>query len=146
MDEVNWFPDDSPPTGELLDTEEEIFQYIADKVTTYPQEISSELGHSLRTVQHHLRKMLNDLRIGKLETKFNCIPDRIVFRLSELHSHKLSGADIRQRTWYCVNETGGQLRTRLQAEGRILSKYNPDRLHIYLTDPDKAESAKEGYL
>lgn len=145
MQEQNWFPNDSPFEDELPDTEEEIFQYIADKVATHPQEIASELGHSLRTVQHHLRKMYNNHRIGKLKTDFGHIPDRILFRLFELQSQNVSGANIRKKAWYCVNETGAQLRERLSVEGRVTLKYNPDRLRIYLTDPDEEKSDKEGY-
>ena len=127
--EPDWFHDNLPQ-DELLDTEEEIFLFISDKVTTYPQEISGELGHSLRTVQHHLRKMFNDQRIGKLKLEFDCVPDRILFRLPELQSQNMRGADIRNKTWYCVNETGAQLRERLIADGRMMPKYNHDRKAI----------------
>lgn len=146
MKEPNWFLNDPPPADELLDTEEEIFQYIVDKVATYPQEIAMELGHSLRTVQHHLRKMFNGQRIGRLATPQYTIPNRLLFRLAELQSRRLSGAQIRSLTWYCVNETGVQLRARLSAEGRIMPKYAPNRLHIYLTNPNEEKSDKEGYL
>ena len=124
MVERDWYQ--TQPVDELLDTEEEIFQYISDKVATYPQEIAGELGQSLRTVQHHLRRMFNDQRIGKIKPKFDRVPDRILFRLPELQSQNMRGVDIRNKTWYCVNETGAQLRERLIADGRMMPKYNSE--------------------
>jgi len=116
MGERDWYQ--SEPDDQLMDVEEEIFQYIADKVTTYPQEVSIELGHSLSTVQHHLRVLYKSKRIVVLQTLFNRPPDRIMRRLPELQTQGMSGNDIRKRTWYCVNETGAQLRERLFLEGK----------------------------
>jgi len=116
MGEHDWYQ--SEPDDQLMDVEEEIFQYVADKVTTYPQEISIELGHSLSTVQHHLRVLFKSKRIVVLQTLFNRPPDRIMRRLSELQMQGMNGNDIRKRTWYCVNETGAQLRERLFLEGK----------------------------
>lgn len=145
MQEIKWFAE--PTDGdELLDTGEEIYLFIADKIATYPQEIATELGHSLRTVQYHLRKMLIDNHIGRLATPMSTIPARLLFRIAELQAQRISGARIRGLAWYCIYESGAQLRARLSAEGRIMPMYNQDRLHIYLTDPNEVESDKEGYL
>lgn len=121
MNEIDWYggnSDDSP--DELLDPEEEIFQYISDMVATYPQEIANKLGHSLRTVQHHLRVMFNSNRIGILEIRFDKVPGRIRYRLSSLREEGLSGVDIRKRTWYCIMEAGNELETRLFSEQGLI--------------------------
>ena len=131
MNELDWLGH-SPQNEELVDTEEEIFQYIVDKVATYPQEIATELGHSLHTVQHHLRRMYKDQRVGILQTPYNHVPDRIMFRLAELQMQGISGVDIQKRTWYCANETGAQLRERLYLEGRVATGYDPERLRLFL--------------
>lgn len=122
MNEIDWYSgsDESDNPDELLDTEEEIFQYISDMVTTYPQEISNKLGHSLRTVQHHLKRMYNLNRVGILKTRFDMVPGRIRYRISGLREEGLSGVDIRKRTWYCVMESGEELEKRLYGEHNII--------------------------
>lgn len=122
MNEIDWYndADGSDSSDELLDPEEEIFQYISDMVTTYPQEIANKLGYSLRTIQHHLKKMYNSNRIGILKTQFDKVPGRIRYRLSSLKEEGLYGVDIRKRTWYCVMESGKELEKRLSDEHGII--------------------------
>lgn len=112
MDEIDWYGSNSG-SDDLLDPEEEVFQYIRDMVVTYPQEIANKLGYSLRTVQHHLRKMFNSNRIGILELRYNVVPGRIRYRISELWAEGISGNDMRKKTWYCVLESGKELEDRL---------------------------------
>lgn len=121
MNEVDWYSGagDSNSLDELLDTEEEIFQYISDMVATYPQEISNKLGLSLRTVQHHLKRMYNLNRVGILKTLFDRVPGRISYRISSLREEGLSGVDIRKRTWYCIIEGSKELEERLYEEHNV---------------------------
>ncbi len=115
MEEIDWY-NTSKHTEEVLDTQQEIFQYIYDMVTTYPQEISEKLGYSLRTVQHYLRKMHNENRIGIIATPFEQVQGRIRYRIAGLWAEGMTGSDIRKRTWYCTIETGAELESRLYDE------------------------------
>lgn len=127
-----WVTNDGGYDDRMLDVGEEIFQYIRDNVATYPQEIAGELGHSLNTVQHHLRRMFNDQRIGKIATPYDRCPDRIAYRLEGLQAEGMSGTDIRKKTWYCIMESGVQLRERLRAEGKLPNKYDTERIKLFL--------------
>lgn len=129
--ESNWFPDQEGGE-ELLDTSEEIFQYIYDKIATYPQEIAQELGHSLRTIQHHLRRMFMDQRIGKIRLPRHQVPQRILIRLPELQAQHIYGSAIRKLTWYCIYETGEELRERLPFTNYSVAQYNPELLQAFL--------------
>ena len=122
MNEIDWYNSSEGSNGsdELLDAEEEIFHYISDMVTTYPQEIANKLGYSLRTIQHHLKKMYNSNHIGILKVRFDTVPGRIRYRLSSLKEEELSGVDIRKRTWYCIIESGEELEKRLYGENGII--------------------------
>jgi len=118
MNEIDWYESDQG-SDKLLDPEEEVFQYIRDMVATYPQEIANKLGYSLRTVQHHLRVMFNSNRIGILELRYDVVPGRIRYRISELWAEGMSGYDMRKKTWYCAIESGEELEDRLFGERGI---------------------------
>ena len=119
MKETDWY-DTQNSSDELLDPEEEIFQYISDLVATYPQEISDKLGYSLRTVQHYLRKMYNDNKIGVLATLFEREPERLHYRRVFFGLGGLSGREIRNRTWYCVYQSSHELEKQLFNERGIV--------------------------
>lgn len=119
MDEIDWYYNHDSP-DELLDPEEEIFQYISDLVVTYPQEISDKLGYSLRTVQHHLRKMYNDNKIAVLATPFEMEPERLHYRRVYFGLGGLSGRDLRNRTWYCVYQSSDALEKQLFDERGLI--------------------------
>jgi hypothetical protein len=119
MQEIDWYSGNDN-SDELLDPEEEIFQYISDIVVTYPQEISNKLGYSLRTVQHHLRKMYNANRIGTLSTPFDTEPERIHYRRVFFGLNGLSGRELRNRTWYCVYQSSQELEKQLFDERGLI--------------------------
>lgn len=119
MTEIDWY-NNHDNSDELLDTEEEIFQYISDLVVTYPQEISNKLGYSLRTVQHHLRKMYNSNKIGVLTTLFEREPERLHYRRVFFGLGGLSGRELRNRTWYCVYQSSHELEKQLFDERGLI--------------------------
>ena len=120
MNEIDWYESKSNDTEEVLDAEEEIFQYISDFVAAYPQEISDKLGYSIRTVQHHLWKMYTDNRIGILSTPFDREPERLHYRRVYMGLNGLSGKAVRNRTWYCVYQSNQQLEQQLSDEHGII--------------------------
>lgn len=121
MSENDWYSGGSGgEEDELLDPEEEIFQYIRDIAVAFPQEIADKLGYSLRVVQHHLRKMYNSNRIGVLATPFDREPERLHYRRVYFGLGGLSGKDIRNRTWYCVYQSSHELERYLCDERGII--------------------------
>lgn len=122
MKEIDWYNNksDYENSDELLDPGEEIFQYISELVVTYPQEIADKLGYSIRTVQHHLRKMYNDNRVGVLATPFDREPERIHYRRIYFGLGGLSGREVRTRTWYCVYQSGLELEGQIYDERGII--------------------------
>lgn len=122
MKEIDWYNNNPNDTNsdELLDPEEEIFQYINDLVVTYPQEIADKLGYSIRAVQHHLRKMYNNNRVGVLATPFDQEPERLHYRRVYFGLGGLYGKDIRNRTWYCVYQSSLELERQLYDERGLI--------------------------
>lgn len=119
MPDIDWY-NTQDSSDELLDPGEEIFQYISDLVVTYPQEIADKLGYSLRTVQHHLRKMYNANQIGILATPFEMEPERLHYRRVFFGLGGLAGRALRNRTWYCVYQSSSELERQLFDEHGLI--------------------------